>query len=98
MYFCQLFLQEVKENLDQLLFNEEMSLQIKNFNIISCFELVSKIIKLSLNIQEQIKTTSIEDFIPKNETDLFIILSNLEGEIIKLKKVLHQTNKILKKQ
>lgn len=64
-----------------------MSLQIKNFNIISCFELVSKIIKLSLNIQDQIKTTSIEDCIPKNETDLFIVLSNLEGEIIKLKKV-----------
>lgn len=82
------FLQEVKENLNQILFNDELGMQLKNFNLDHCFDMITKIIKLILNVQEQIDLVSIADIIPKSETDTFLIMQSLEGEIIKLKKVL----------
>lgn len=71
-----------------MLFEEELALQLHKFTLNNCFLLISKLLKISLGLQEKIKSvSSVTDLLPKSESDLMIIIRFMELEITKLRKV-----------
>ena len=77
----------MKERLNDLLFAEEVGMELKNFSLNNSFEMISKIIKLVLNLQQKIKSVSLKDLVTAKENDSFLVIQTLEAEITKLRKV-----------
>ena len=77
----------MKEKLNDNLFSDEVGMELKNFSIDNSFQMISKIIKLVLNLQQKIKSVSVTDLVASKENDCFLIIQSLEAEITKLRKV-----------
>ena len=77
----------MKEKLNDLLFAEEVGMELKNFSLDNSFQMISKIIRLVLNLQQKIKSVSVTDLVTAKENDSFLVIQTLEAEIAKLRKV-----------